>query len=201
MRTLYKQLWVSQIQSGAATTSLMIHQENGKHFLFPSVSRDFLTAEDKENIFNADHFPLWYRRAAEQIPGNFVYSIPFSTGSSFSYALIFRCSLFKKTSQLPQIGCSISLFIHQAIHMYKLQPIIYDLRCNPKRELGQHKALGLAQECHKHTMKCVWTTLREGGTPASLTPDLCQPPWLREWYMLYGVFAAPLDRHEWLVLT
>uniref|UniRef100_A0A8D0GQL3 Calcium voltage-gated channel auxiliary subunit alpha2delta 3 n=1 Tax=Sphenodon punctatus TaxID=8508 RepID=A0A8D0GQL3_SPHPU len=42
-------------------------------------NQDFLTAEDKENIFNADHFPLWYRRAAEQIPGNFVYSIPFST--------------------------------------------------------------------------------------------------------------------------
>lgn len=44
------------------------------------ISRDFLKAGDKENIFNADHFPLWYRRAAEQIPGSFVYSIPFSTG-------------------------------------------------------------------------------------------------------------------------
>uniref|UniRef100_A0A8C3ST92 Calcium voltage-gated channel auxiliary subunit alpha2delta 3 n=1 Tax=Chelydra serpentina TaxID=8475 RepID=A0A8C3ST92_CHESE len=42
-------------------------------------NQDFLTAEDKENIFNADHFPLWYRRAAEQLPGSFVYSIPFST--------------------------------------------------------------------------------------------------------------------------
>ncbi|KFP88488.1 Voltage-dependent calcium channel subunit alpha-2/delta-3, partial [Acanthisitta chloris] len=45
-------------------------------------NQDFLTAEDKENIFNADHFPLWYRRAAEQIPGSFVYSIPFSTETS-----------------------------------------------------------------------------------------------------------------------
>ncbi|XP_041446903.1 voltage-dependent calcium channel subunit alpha-2/delta-3 isoform X8 [Xenopus laevis] len=44
-------------------------------------NQDFLTSEDKESIFNADHFPLWYRRAAEQIPGSFVYSIPFSTGS------------------------------------------------------------------------------------------------------------------------
>ncbi|XP_043934407.1 voltage-dependent calcium channel subunit alpha-2/delta-3 [Protopterus annectens] len=44
-------------------------------------NQDFLRAEDKENIFNADHFPLWYRRAAEQISGSFVYSIPFSTGS------------------------------------------------------------------------------------------------------------------------
>ncbi|CAK6973766.1 voltage-dependent calcium channel subunit alpha-2/delta-3 [Scomber scombrus] len=42
-------------------------------------NKDFLTAEDKEGVFNADHFPLWYKRAAEQVPGTFVYSIPFST--------------------------------------------------------------------------------------------------------------------------
>ena len=42
--------------------------------------RDFLTAEDKEGVFNADHFPLWYKRAAEQVPGTFVYSVPFSSG-------------------------------------------------------------------------------------------------------------------------
>nr|XP_020826276.1 voltage-dependent calcium channel subunit alpha-2/delta-3 isoform X4 [Phascolarctos cinereus] len=45
-------------------------------------NQDFLKAGDKENIFNADHFPLWYRRAAEQIPGSFVYSIPFSVGTA-----------------------------------------------------------------------------------------------------------------------
>jgi len=55
-------------------------QQTTSIFFLSSFSRDFLTAEDKENIFNADHFPLWYRRAAEQIPGSFVYSIPFSTG-------------------------------------------------------------------------------------------------------------------------
>ncbi|XP_039652527.1 voltage-dependent calcium channel subunit alpha-2/delta-3 isoform X3 [Perca fluviatilis] len=42
-------------------------------------NQDFLTAEDKEGVFNADHFPLWYKRAAEQVPGTFLYSIPFST--------------------------------------------------------------------------------------------------------------------------
>lgn len=46
-----------------------------------SFLRDFLTAEDKEGVFNADHFPLWYKRAAEQVPGTFVYSVPFSTGT------------------------------------------------------------------------------------------------------------------------
>uniref|UniRef100_A0A671YMH1 Calcium channel, voltage dependent, alpha2/delta subunit 3 n=1 Tax=Sparus aurata TaxID=8175 RepID=A0A671YMH1_SPAAU len=48
--------------------------------LFVPADQDFLTAEDKEGVFNADHFPLWYKRAAEQVPGTFVYSIPFSTG-------------------------------------------------------------------------------------------------------------------------
>ncbi|XP_015203820.1 voltage-dependent calcium channel subunit alpha-2/delta-3 isoform X2 [Lepisosteus oculatus] len=44
-------------------------------------NKDFLTAEDKEGVFNADHFPLWYKRAAEQVPGTFVYSLPFSAGT------------------------------------------------------------------------------------------------------------------------
>ncbi|XP_072569227.1 voltage-dependent calcium channel subunit alpha-2/delta-3 isoform X2 [Paramormyrops kingsleyae] len=44
-------------------------------------SQDFLTAEDKEGVFNADHFPLWYKRAAEQVPGTFIYSLPFGAGS------------------------------------------------------------------------------------------------------------------------
>uniref|UniRef100_A0A4W4EP12 VWFA domain-containing protein n=1 Tax=Electrophorus electricus TaxID=8005 RepID=A0A4W4EP12_ELEEL len=44
-------------------------------------NQDFLTAEDKEGVFNADHFPLWYKRAAEQVPGTFVYSLPFNAGS------------------------------------------------------------------------------------------------------------------------
>uniref|UniRef100_A0AAX7T268 Calcium channel, voltage dependent, alpha2/delta subunit 3 n=1 Tax=Astatotilapia calliptera TaxID=8154 RepID=A0AAX7T268_ASTCA len=64
--------------------------------LFVPVDQDFLTAEDKEGVFNADHFPLWYKRAAEQVPGTFVYSIPFSTGmkspivagNEFEYSVI-----------------------------------------------------------------------------------------------------------------
>lgn len=44
------------------------------------VVRDFLTAEDKELVFSADHFPLWYKRAAEQVPGTFIYSLSFNKG-------------------------------------------------------------------------------------------------------------------------
>lgn len=55
------------------------------------ILRDFLTAEDKEGVFNADHFPLWYKRAAEQVPGTFVYSIPFSTGRLHSNRKKLQC--------------------------------------------------------------------------------------------------------------
>uniref|UniRef100_A0A6Q2Y246 VWFA domain-containing protein n=1 Tax=Esox lucius TaxID=8010 RepID=A0A6Q2Y246_ESOLU len=37
------------------------------------------------SVFNADHFPLWYKRAAEQVPGTFVYSLPFNTGWSLHF--------------------------------------------------------------------------------------------------------------------
>nr|XP_048700597.1 voltage-dependent calcium channel subunit alpha-2/delta-4 [Caretta caretta] len=44
-------------------------------------NRQFLTLGDKESIFTMDHFPLWYRRAAEHPPGNFIYSITSEEGS------------------------------------------------------------------------------------------------------------------------
>ncbi|XP_031754467.1 voltage-dependent calcium channel subunit alpha-2/delta-4 isoform X4 [Xenopus tropicalis] len=39
-------------------------------------NKKFLQYEDKESIFTMDHFPLWYRRAAEHPAGSFVYHIP-----------------------------------------------------------------------------------------------------------------------------
>uniref|UniRef100_A0A8C7FT12 Calcium channel, voltage dependent, alpha2/delta subunit 3 n=1 Tax=Oncorhynchus kisutch TaxID=8019 RepID=A0A8C7FT12_ONCKI len=57
-------------RTGLSRTNLFVVQEDLSN-------QDFLTAEDKEGVFNADHFPLWYKRAAEQVPGTFVYSIPF----------------------------------------------------------------------------------------------------------------------------
>uniref|UniRef100_A0A6Q2XKZ1 Calcium voltage-gated channel auxiliary subunit alpha2delta 4 n=1 Tax=Esox lucius TaxID=8010 RepID=A0A6Q2XKZ1_ESOLU len=40
------------------------------------VAKKFLSPSDKENIFTLDHFPLWYRRAAEYPAGKFLYYIP-----------------------------------------------------------------------------------------------------------------------------
>ncbi|XP_075066834.1 voltage-dependent calcium channel subunit alpha-2/delta-4 isoform X3 [Mixophyes fleayi] len=38
-------------------------------------NRRFLHYEEKESIFTMDHFPLWYRRAAEHTPGSFVFHV------------------------------------------------------------------------------------------------------------------------------
>nr|XP_033807321.1 voltage-dependent calcium channel subunit alpha-2/delta-4 isoform X3 [Geotrypetes seraphini] len=39
-------------------------------------NKRFLQPEEKETIFTMNHFPLWYRQAAEHPAGSFVYSIP-----------------------------------------------------------------------------------------------------------------------------
>uniref|UniRef100_A0A3Q1CVS0 Calcium voltage-gated channel auxiliary subunit alpha2delta 4 n=1 Tax=Amphiprion ocellaris TaxID=80972 RepID=A0A3Q1CVS0_AMPOC len=44
--------------------------------LFLSLPRSFLTSTDKENMFTLDHFPVWYRRAAEYPAGQFLYYMP-----------------------------------------------------------------------------------------------------------------------------
>nr|XP_043878240.1 voltage-dependent calcium channel subunit alpha-2/delta-4 isoform X2 [Solea senegalensis] len=40
------------------------------------VAKSFLTSADKENMFTLDHFPVWYRRAAEYPAGQFLYYMP-----------------------------------------------------------------------------------------------------------------------------
>uniref|UniRef100_A0AAY4A3X8 VWFA domain-containing protein n=1 Tax=Denticeps clupeoides TaxID=299321 RepID=A0AAY4A3X8_9TELE len=51
-------------RTGLSRTNLFVVQEQLSN-------QDLLTAEDKEGVFNSDHFPLWYRRAAEQVPGTY----------------------------------------------------------------------------------------------------------------------------------
>ncbi|XP_051528529.1 voltage-dependent calcium channel subunit alpha-2/delta-3-like isoform X6 [Myxocyprinus asiaticus] len=67
-------------RTGLSRTNLFVVPEQ-------LTNQDFLTAEDREGVFNADHFPLWYKRAAEQVPGTFVYSVPFSSGENKSVVL------------------------------------------------------------------------------------------------------------------
>ncbi|KAL0968117.1 hypothetical protein UPYG_G00262610 [Umbra pygmaea] len=40
------------------------------------VAKKFLTPTDKINLFTVDHFPLWYRMAMDNPPGQFLYYMP-----------------------------------------------------------------------------------------------------------------------------
>lgn len=42
--------------------------------------RKFLTPEDEASVFTMDHFPLWYRQAAEQPAGSFVFNLRLAEG-------------------------------------------------------------------------------------------------------------------------
>nr|XP_023684323.1 voltage-dependent calcium channel subunit alpha-2/delta-3-like isoform X1 [Paramormyrops kingsleyae] len=61
-------------RTGLLRTNLFVvpEQLTNQEILTPKV--------DQEGVFNADHFPLWYQRAAEHVPGTFVYSVPFRRG-------------------------------------------------------------------------------------------------------------------------
>uniref|UniRef100_A0A7N9ANL7 Calcium voltage-gated channel auxiliary subunit alpha2delta 3 n=1 Tax=Mastacembelus armatus TaxID=205130 RepID=A0A7N9ANL7_9TELE len=100
--------------------------------LFVLPDEDFLTAEDKEGVFNADHFPLWYKRAAEQVPGTFVYSLPFNTGYALCNSEHTHVSLLRLSDcvvSLSAVGIQMKLEFFQRkfwtailhakhIHMY-----------------------------------------------------------------------------------
>lgn len=42
--------------------------------------RKFLSPEDEPSVFTMDHFPLWYRQAAEQPAGSFVFNLRSAEG-------------------------------------------------------------------------------------------------------------------------
>lgn len=43
--------------------------------------RKFLTPEDEASVFTLDGFPLWYRQAAEQPVGSFVFNLRSAEGA------------------------------------------------------------------------------------------------------------------------
>uniref|UniRef100_A0A3Q4C0U2 VWFA domain-containing protein n=1 Tax=Mola mola TaxID=94237 RepID=A0A3Q4C0U2_MOLML len=92
-------------RSGLSRTNLFVPADQ--------LSNDFLTAEDKEGVFNADHFPLWYKRAAEQVPGTFVYSVPFSTNKSVVLASTAIQLMDDRKSPIVAVGLQMKLEFFQ----------------------------------------------------------------------------------------
>uniref|UniRef100_A0A4W6EIV6 Calcium voltage-gated channel auxiliary subunit alpha2delta 4 n=1 Tax=Lates calcarifer TaxID=8187 RepID=A0A4W6EIV6_LATCA len=66
----------SGMEDGVETAFLGTRSGLMRFHLFLSLPRSFLTSTDKENMFTLDHFPVWYRRAAEYPAGQFLYYMP-----------------------------------------------------------------------------------------------------------------------------
>ncbi|KAM9674102.1 voltage-dependent calcium channel subunit alpha-2/delta-4 [Trichechus inunguis] len=78
--------------------------------------KKFLTPEDEASIFTMDHFPLWYRQAAEQPAGSFVFNVrsaetPESPGQPavVTASTAVAVTVDKKTAIAAAVGIQIKL--------------------------------------------------------------------------------------------
>ncbi|KAM5333268.1 voltage-dependent calcium channel subunit alpha-2/delta-4 isoform 2-T3 [Glossophaga mutica] len=82
-------------------------------------NKKFLTPEDKASIFTMDHFPLWYRQAAEQPAGSFVFDLHSAEDPDPGEPLVVTAStavavtVDKKTAIAAAVGIQMRLdFLH-----------------------------------------------------------------------------------------
>ncbi|XP_077453227.1 voltage-dependent calcium channel subunit alpha-2/delta-4-like isoform X2 [Stigmatopora argus] len=74
------------------------------------VAKKFLTPSDKDNLFTIDHFPLWYRLAVENPPGNFFYYAVNDKGVRYVVATTsVTVSAQGKTAMAGAVGLQMSL--------------------------------------------------------------------------------------------
>ncbi|XP_028255073.1 voltage-dependent calcium channel subunit alpha-2/delta-4 isoform X2 [Parambassis ranga] len=80
------------------------------------VAKSFLTSTDKENMFTLDHFPLWYRRAAEYPAGQFLYYMPRldTRGRIVIATTAVTVSVGKKTAVAGAIGVQMTLDVMES---------------------------------------------------------------------------------------
>uniref|UniRef100_A0A6Q2XMT1 VWFA domain-containing protein n=1 Tax=Esox lucius TaxID=8010 RepID=A0A6Q2XMT1_ESOLU len=110
--------------------------------LFVVPDQDFLTAEDKEGVFNADHFPLWYKRAAEQVPGTFVYSLPFNTGNDNKSVVLASTAIQLLDERESPIAAAVGIQM--------------------KLEFFQRKFWTASRQVNTHTLGCNHSSTRNG---------------------------------------
>ncbi|XP_019713231.1 voltage-dependent calcium channel subunit alpha-2/delta-4-like isoform X2 [Hippocampus comes] len=74
------------------------------------VAKKFLTPADKANLFTVDHFPLWYRLAAENPPGSFFYYPVSDKGAKYIVGTTsVTVSAQGKTAMAGAVGLQMSL--------------------------------------------------------------------------------------------
>ncbi|RXN17826.1 voltage-dependent calcium channel subunit alpha-2 delta-4 [Labeo rohita] len=87
------------------------------------VAKKFLSPLDKENIFTLDHFPVWYRRAAENPAGRFLYYVPIDDSTQVDGRFVIAItsvtvSVNKKTAVAGEGSCPVGplcFFSHHGV--------------------------------------------------------------------------------------
>ncbi|XP_059401936.1 voltage-dependent calcium channel subunit alpha-2/delta-4-like isoform X1 [Carassius carassius] len=85
------------------------------------VGKNFLTPVDKENLFTVDHFPIWYRMAAENKPGQFFFYVPHDDINKGKNTFVAVTSVTvtegKRTAVAGAIGMQASLVLLERVFM------------------------------------------------------------------------------------
>uniref|UniRef100_A0A9J7XBK6 Calcium channel, voltage-dependent, alpha 2/delta subunit 4b n=3 Tax=Cyprinus carpio TaxID=7962 RepID=A0A9J7XBK6_CYPCA len=85
------------------------------------VGKKFLTPVDKENLFTVDHFPIWYRMAAENKPGQFFFYVPHDDINKGKNTFVAITSVTvtegKRTAVAGAIGMQASLVLLERVFM------------------------------------------------------------------------------------
>ncbi|RXN06896.1 voltage-dependent calcium channel subunit alpha-2 delta-4-like isoform X2 [Labeo rohita] len=85
------------------------------------VGKKFLTLVDKENLFTVDHFPIWYRLAAENKPGQFFFYVPHDDINKGKNTFVAVTSVTvtegKRTAVAGAIGMQASLDLLERVFM------------------------------------------------------------------------------------
>ncbi|XP_056595146.1 voltage-dependent calcium channel subunit alpha-2/delta-4 isoform X1 [Triplophysa dalaica] len=89
--------------------------------------KKFLTPLDKANIFTVDHFPIWYRLAAENKPGQFFFYVPHDDinkgRNTFVAVTAVTVTEGKKTALAGAIGMQASLdLMERLLFSFAKQP-------------------------------------------------------------------------------
>uniref|UniRef100_A0A672NT59 Voltage-dependent calcium channel subunit alpha-2/delta-4-like n=1 Tax=Sinocyclocheilus grahami TaxID=75366 RepID=A0A672NT59_SINGR len=105
------------------------------------VGKRFLTPVDKENLFTVDHFPIWYRLAAENKPGQFFFYVPHDDINKGAQKVIVKWICCNVTVHRSTREILMSILIHlcfsQDVNCYLVDNNGFTLVSKEKGDVGK----------------------------------------------------------------
>uniref|UniRef100_A0AAY4DAR9 VWFA domain-containing protein n=1 Tax=Denticeps clupeoides TaxID=299321 RepID=A0AAY4DAR9_9TELE len=138
------------------------------------VAKKFLSPLDKENIFTLDHFPVWYRRAAENPAGKFLYYIPREdTRGIFPNMAVTACL---------RVCVCVCVCVYPRASLHRVSLYDYQAMCkmsqhsaSSARPLLSVRALCSISVCAERVVRCSYTKRHCCHTNKKNKADVLQP--------------------------